>query len=102
MAFGKCQSCELLRTELNEWKARHDKVMDAMLAMRANGASLPQPAKITPPMIPAEERAMVRAHDEFVDEAAKHLAQATGVPIARARIEAERLRREIDGPMDQV
>ena len=92
MAFGSCKNCERLQ-------AQNDKLLEAVLTMRMNGGSIAKPAKITPPAMPPEERAINRAHDEFVDEAAKHLAAVTGVPIERARQEAERFRRELDTPL---
>jgi len=92
MAFGSCKNCERLQ-------AQNDKLLEAVLSMRMNGGVMPQPARITPPAMPPEERAVIRAHDEFVEEAAKHIATITGQPIERARQEAERFRREIDAPI---
>lgn len=54
--------------------------------------------RVTPAPPPPEERAMARAHDEFVEQAAAHFV-ATGVSPTEARAEAERLRKMVEEPM---
>ncbi len=93
MAFGSCRQCEA-------WQVRYDALLEKYHALRLSGAVPMTQARITPAQAPPEERAINRAHDEFVEEAAKHIAQATGVPIEKARQEAERFRQEIDHPID--
>lgn len=79
----------------NDLMAKYHAVVEKFMESTAPKAGT---MRVTPAPPPPEERAMARAHDEFVEQAAAHFV-ATGANPAEARAEAERLRKMVEEPM---